>query len=161
MARPASFMNVSYADYGSDSAPYGETSTVRLPITTIIAGNYASMQTAIAALAVALNGVSLGVETKRTTIAADVVQGSGPAASPYAQRENKWLLRYHDSVNGVKYQAEVPCANLTLLTPNTEFMDETSSEFTALKTAFEAIVKSPDDDNTVVLDSAQFVGRRL
>jgi hypothetical protein len=119
------------------------------------------MQTAIAALCVAANALQIGVETKRTTIAAAVIQGSGPASSGLAQRENKWLLRYHDSVNGVKYQMEIPNADLTLLAPNSEFIDTSLTVWTDFKTAFEAIVKSPDDDNAVVLDSAQFVGRNL
>jgi hypothetical protein len=33
--------------------------------------------------------------------------------------------------------------------------------FTDLKAAWEAVVRSPDDDNLTVLDSLQFVGRRL
>jgi len=161
MARPASFVTLTYADHGSGKAPNGETSTVQYPVTTIIAGNYATMQTAIAALAVATQALSIGTETLRTTIAARVIQGAGPAASPLAQRENKWLVRYHDGTNNVKYTLELPCADLMLLGSNTEFIPDTATEYTDFKTAFEAIVKSPDDDNAVVLDSIQFVGRNL
>src|SRR6476469_7805341 len=96
MARPTSFVNITYADHGSGKAPNGETSSVQYPVTNIIAGNFASMQTAIAALAVATQGLSIGVETLRTTIAARVIEGAGPASSALAQRENKWLVRYHD-----------------------------------------------------------------
>lgn len=161
MARPVSFVDQTFADYGSGKAPNGETSTVRYPVTTIIAGNYTTMQTAIAALCTAAAALQVGTEVKRTTIAAAVIQGSGPASSALAQRENKWLLRYHDATNNVKYQMEIPCADLTLLAPNSEMINTTLTAWTDFKTAFEAIVKSPDDDNAVVLDSAQFVGRNL
>jgi len=161
MARPSSFVNITYADHGSGKAPNGETSSVQYPVTTIIAGNFASMQTAIAALAVATQGLSIGVETLRTTIAARVIEGAGPASSALAQRENKWLVRYHDGTTNVKYQLEIPCADLTLLGAATEFIPTTATAYTDFKTAFEAIVKSPDDDNAVVLDSIQFVGRNL
>lgn len=161
MALPVSRITQSFVDHGSGAFPAGESSNVSFWVTTIIAGNYAAEQAKHAALYIALTDISIGDETKRTLVASDVVQGVGPAASPFAQRENKWLLRYHDSINDVKYQAEVPCADLSLLAASSEFMDTTKAEWTALKTAFEAVVVSPNDANPVILDSAQFVGRNL
>lgn len=161
MAKPVSKVNMTIADHGSGAQPNGEQSTAQFWITTIIAGNYTTVQTAIAALAVAVNATQIGVETKRTTVAAEVVQGSGPASSGLAQRENKWLLRYHDSTTDEKFTIEIPCADLTLLAANSEFMDQTLSAWTGLKTAFEALVLGPNDSGATVLDSAQFVGRNL
>lgn len=163
MARPVSRLVQTFADYGSQSKPNGETATVQLWVTTVIAGNYAAEQAKHAALFLALNDVTVGTsgsEIKRTTVVSDVIQASGPNSSPLSQRENKWLLRYHDA-NDNKFQAEVPCADLSILATNSEFMSTADPKWTALKTAFEAVVVSPIDQSAVTLDSAQFVGRRL
>jgi hypothetical protein len=161
MAKPASRITQTFADYGSEANPFGEVSSVSLPVTTLTAGNYAAQQALHATLFIAIDAVSKGTEIKRETMAASVIQGTGPSADPYAQRENKWLCRYHDSVNDDKYTFEIPCADLTLLGTNSEMIDETNAAWTDLKAAFEAVVKSPNNDNAVVLDSAQFVGRNL
>jgi len=89
-----------------------------------------------------------------------IVNPSGNASSASAQRENKLLLRYHDATSFQKFTVSIPTFDLSLLENNSEFLDLGGTEGAALKSAFEAIVKSPaNSSNSVVLDSAQFVGR--
>jgi hypothetical protein len=89
------------------------------------------------------------------------VLGSGSAPSdPVAQREVKWLVRYHDAA-GRKYSVEIPTADLSLLDTDSEFLDLAATYPAAFKTAFEDVVVSPaDDGSAVTIDSIQFVGRR-
>jgi hypothetical protein len=159
MARPTSFLSQSYLDYSS------EKSNVRLAVTTITAGNFAAQVTLHNALFAGLAGITLGREVKEVVQASEVITATLPPPSPDAQREKKWLLRYHDGA-GAKFQAEVPCADLSLLVASgglpgaADFIDQSGAAWIALKAAFEAVVVSPDDSSSVVLDSAQFVGRK-
>lgn len=72
------------------------------------------------------------------------------------------LLRYTDDVTGKAY--EVTIGTLDLLNAGiiagTESIDLTAVPGSDLKTAFEAIVASPDG-NAVTLQSARQVGRNL
>lgn len=161
MAHAVSRLIQSYADYGSGAHPSGETSHVSVWVRTLTAANLTAQQALHNALFSSLAAVTEGVETKEETIISESVIAAGPASTPQSQREKKWLLRYHDATTGKKYVVSVPCAKLSLLATNSEFMDTTLTEWTNLKTNFEAVVYSPDDSNLVVLDSAQFVGRNL
>jgi len=77
-----------------------------------------------------------------------------------AQREKKWLARYHDATNGQKFQVSWGTADLSLHMTNSEFLDLSTGAGAALKAAFEDVVVSPNDSShAVVLDSVQFVGR--
>jgi len=161
MAAAVSRIHQSYRDYGSAQHPSGEPSGVGLWVRTLTAANLVAQQALHTALFNTLKATTQGIEVQETTVIADTVTAAGPATTPLSQRENKWLLRYHDASNSKKYTAEVPCAKLTLLGVNSEFMDPAGAEFLALKSAFEAVVYSPDDANLCILDSAQFVGRKL
>lgn len=154
MARAVSFIGGTFRDYSR------ETSHWRLPVTTLTAGNFAASSTAITALEAAIANITLGVQQKVETIAVRNNVSSALPASRDAQREKKWLLTYHDA-NGGKFRTEIPCADLSLLQTNSDFIDQTNSAWTTLKSAFEAIVVSPDDQSAVVLDNAEFVGKRL
>lgn len=155
MAAPISSVTAGWKDYG------GEPAHTSVWVTTLTAGNLVAQTTLINNLLTALSAITLGeqqtqaISLSRTIITADL------PTDPFAQRENKWLLRYHDSVTGEKFKNEVPCADLSLLIPNSEFADMTGTEFAALKTAWELIVRGPNDNNLTILDSAEFVGRNL
>jgi len=84
----------------------------------------------------------------------------GPAASPLAQRENKWLVRAVDDVNGRNVQIEIPCADLSLLTGGTDFLALGGTEAAALVAALEAQGLS-QDGNAISISTIQFVGRNL
>lgn len=163
MAHAVSKITQSYADYGSGAHPSGEVSHISLWVRTLTAANLTAQQALHNALFSAMAACTEGVETKEATLISEAVIAAGPASTPQSQREKKWLLRYHDATTGKKYVVSLPNAKLSLLAPNSEFMDSITpvTEWTNLKAAFEAVVYSPDDSNLVVLDSAQFVGRNL
>lgn len=156
MAVPVSRIQQSYKDYSK------ETSRLRLFVTTITAANQVAQVALHTTLFDALDDLTLGLEQKRETILSQSVVNVTPATSPLAQRENKWLLKYHNGTTRKNFTTELPCADLTLLDPNnTDFIDKTGAEWIALKSAFEAVVVDPDDGGAVVLDDAEFVGRNL
>src|SRR5262245_34292412 len=146
MSVPVSRIEQSYKDYSK------ETSRLRLFVTTLTAANLVAQQALHATLFTKLDALTLGLEQKETTILSSSVVNVTPATNPLAQRENKWLLRYHASVSRKNFTAELPCANLTLLDPNnTDFIDKTQTAWTDLKSAFEAVVVDPDDGGAVIL----------
>lgn len=156
MALPVSQIQQSYKDYSK------EVSRIALWVTTITAANQTAQVALHDALFTALDAMTLGLQQKQTTILKRALINSTPATSPLAQRENKWLLKYHSSVGSKNFTAELPCADLTLLDPNnTDFVDKTGAEWIALKAAFEAVVVDPDNAGAVILDDAEFVGRNL
>lgn len=155
MALPVSSFSMSFRDYS------GEPSHVRVNIHTINAGNLAATQALLVTLENTIVAATLGQEQRHETVLEKTIVSGALPSSVDAQREKKWLVRYHDANNGKKYQSEIPCADLSTLAPNSDFMDTTNAVFTNLKAAWEAVVLSPDDAGAVVLDSVQFVGRRL
>lgn len=117
---------------------------------------------AITAVIAALDGVTLG-NRQDAILANETVKDAGtpgPAASPLAQREIKWLVRATDDVNGRNVQIELPTADLTLLVGGNDFLVLTDTEAAALVTALEANVLSVDD-NAISVVSIQFVGRNI
>jgi len=160
MALPVSFMSLTMADNTVRSNGTPETTTISLPVTTLTAGNYAAQSALIAALVTALEGITIGNPIKSETVILRDIISAAAASDVLAQRENKYLLRYHGATLAQKFQASIGTADLTQLVDHSEFIDLTSGTGAALKSAFEAIVKSPDDaSEAVVLDSVQFVGR--
>lgn len=137
-----------------------ESGTISLPVTTLTAANYVAQKALIDALVTALEGITIGNPAKTEVVIDRTVISANPAATVQAQRENKYLLRYHGNTLSQKFQASVPTADLDQLVANSEFIDLSAGAGAALKTAFEAIVKSPNDaSEAVTLDSVQFVGR--
>lgn len=160
MPLPVSNYSVTLADNTLKANGEPETTNFSVPITTLTAGNVVATVTLLGNLAAAIAGITLGNFLKNETTYSKAIQGVGPAASNLAQRENKWLIRYHDATNFQKFQSSVGTADLSLLPNNVEFLDITATEGLALKTAFEAVVVSPSDSShLVVVDSIQFVGR--
>lgn len=162
MALPVSYHTITLADNTKKSNGEPETTSTRFPVITLTPANAAATITLMGNLRTALASLVIGRFVKNSIIYAENQTGpQTPADSVLAQRENKWLLRYHDAVTYQKFQVSVGTADLTALpATNTEFLDLTAGDGLALKTAFEAVVVSPADAaNSVVLDSVQFVGR--
>jgi hypothetical protein len=155
MARPVSFFSIGFRDYSK------EPSNFSVPVTTITAANQVAETALINTLDGAVIAVTLGRAQKDEIVLERAVLSALLPTSPDAQREKKWLVRYHDATTGIKYQSEIPCADLSILAVNSDFADTTNAAYTALKSAWEAVVRSPDDNNLTVMDSMQFVGRRL
>lgn len=151
MAKPVSSVSVSFRDYD------GELSNVQVWATDLSAANFDAQATARASFITGLRAISLGEYAQSKAVAATVVASAAKASSPTAQRETKWLVRYHDA-NGYKFQMEIPCADPSKLGTNSEFMSDANKA--SFATPFEAFVKSPYDGSAVTLDSLQLVGRR-
>jgi hypothetical protein len=160
MARPISRITQTLQDYGTPGSGSGaEKSTWSLWIANLTAANFTAQQGLISALYTATLDLVLGSQAATSELAVST-RSAVENAEPLAQRENKWLVRYHDA-DSTKFTVEVPTAKLSLLDTGTEFLDLTGTAAAAYKTAFEAVVKSPDDPTlAVVIDSIQFVGRR-
>jgi len=143
-------------DYSNEKSTFGLTSV------TVNAGNLATQQTAAAALAGAVDNLTIGelVKQVQTLVILDT-----PAIpdSPYAQRELKWLVSYVGNTSGKVFQCEIACPDITdNVVVNTDQADLASSDWDDFVTAFEAYVKSPDngtEDVTVL--GARLVGRNI
>jgi len=160
MALPISFWGQTLNDNTLKSNGEPESAAFRFPIITLTAANLVATQTLLTDLAVAINGVSLGVVRHTTTLLEETVGSGNPAATTAAQRENKYLLRMRDVTTHQKFRVSIPVADLAQLPNNSEFLDLTAGAGLALKDAVEAVVRSPyDGSHAVSLDSAQFVGR--
>jgi len=160
MSLPTSFISETIADNTVRGNGTPETTSWSLPVTALTAANLVAQTTLINALYAAIAATIIGTVQKTEIVQSRLINSSSPAASTLAQRENKWLLRYHGVTLNQKFQMSIGTADLTILTANSEKVDLTGGVGLALKTAFDAVVKSPDDGaESVVLDSMQFVGR--
>lgn len=143
-----------------DDSGAPEFGTFEAPIITLTPANVAATETLIGNFQAALVDITLGVLAKRNMVYSRVVTSTARAASTLAQRENKWLCRYHDNVTNEKASLSIPTAKLSILPDGTEFMDLTADPGLAFKTAFEALVRvAATPGNAITLDSVQFVGR--
>src|SRR5438132_9022873 len=138
MALPLSSIGETYRDYGGEKAKFS------LPVANITAANYVAQTTLYTDLFTAIDAVVIGNIAARRIVASETAPDDTNASSALAQRENKWLLRYHDS-EGAKFTSEIPTADLSLLADNSEFLVISGGPGAPLKTAFEAVVKSPHD----------------
>lgn len=155
MSKPAGLVSASWRDYS------GEASSMTVAMTDLTAANIVAQTTLINNLFSALSAITLGEQQKQAITLSNITVSSDLPTDVHAQRENKWLLRYHDSVTQEKFVVSVPCADLSLLATNSDMADMSGTEFAALKTAWELIVRGPNDNNLTILDSAQFVGRNI
>jgi len=161
MPAAVSFWGQTYNDNTRKGNGEPESSSFRIAVQDLTAANVAATQTALATLASAIDAVVIGQLASERLTFEDTFVSANIAASQLAQRENKLLLRYHSTtVPPVKYQVSLPTFDLTTLPSGSEFLDLTAGVGLALKTAFEAVARAPGDSaETVILDSAQFVGR--
>ena len=148
-------LTITYHDYDAEpstvSFPYGVAMT---------AANFDAQVVLQVALADAIAGITRG--TKVRTVYGNVIPTMAVSTDPLAQRENKWLVRYHDVTTGAGHTYELPCADLTFLDPNARGQAEMgdAAEVDAFVTAFEDYVLSPDG-NAVLVDQIVFVGRNI
>lgn len=141
-----------------------ELSNVKIYNGPITVGTLPGFLTSFGAMRAALEGITLGIASQETWVGDSTVLSAALPASQAAQRESKWLGRYHDTVTNKKYQFEVPTADLVgvALLPLSDFADLTAAPMSTFVSAFNGFARSPDSDaNAVVLDSMQFVGRNL
>jgi len=160
MARPITYASQTLQDYGTPGSGSGaEKSSWSVWGATLTAGNIAAQSGLASALWSAALDITVGSEAA-TKLLASSTQSAVVNTNPLAQRENKWLVRYHDSAS-VKFSVEIPTADLSLLDTGTEFLDLTGTEAAAFVTAFEAVQNSPTGGNEVEVISIKHVGRNL
>lgn len=123
--------------------------------------NDAATNPQLQAIVDAVDGIILGSAASGTKTVPTVID-AGSSAAPAdtgANRLNKWLLRFQDSTNGKIFTHEIGCADNTQLpSPTSDFLDLTAGTGLALKTAVDAVYRSPYG-NAGVLVSVQQVSR--
>lgn len=138
----------------------GETSTVGLSGVNFTSATYDTVAGDQDTLQAAIEAIILGNPT-RVVREAEVIDAAGaPPATPWAQREVKWLVMYHDTTTGENYRREIPTADLELLSAGTEILALDTGVGLTFKQAFEAYVRS-DAGNVVAIDRVVFVARDL
>jgi len=143
-------------DYSNEKSNFNVTSI------TANAGNLAAQQTAAAALAAAVEDLTIGELTKQH-MQLFIVDTPAIPTNPYAQREMKWLVQYVGDSSGKIFSIEIAAPDLTDNTvPNSDIADLTSTDWAAFVTAFESYVRSPDNGTeTVTVVGAKAVGRNI
>jgi len=137
----------------------GEPTTFRVRTLALTAANFDAQVALNVALGTAIVGITRG-HVQKIVYSNEIISPTVPD-DPLSQRENKWLIRYHDAVTSEDLgPLELGTADLTVLDPNNRGYAEMgdAGPVDAFVSAFEAYVVSPDD-NAVVVDSIQFVGR--
>lgn len=160
MAAPVTYLAVETADNTLKSNGQPETATYRMGLTTATPANVATVLANAGGLVAAIQGIILGRVVKQDFLYDSTIHEKIPATSKLAQRENKWLFRYHNPTSFKAFTVSIPCADLTKTMDNSEFVSLTTGAGLAVKTAFEQVVVCPDDQEEFgILDSIQFVGR--
>jgi hypothetical protein len=126
--------------------------------------DFADNQTTVEALIAALNAATISVLVDWDWGSLTVVDPITFPGSPSSQRENKLLVRYHDSVTLKKMTASIPCINLpalVFLSEAKDFVSMASPSFIpTLVSAWGDAVVNPETGNLTTVDSLEFVGRR-
>jgi hypothetical protein len=147
-----------------------EKTTVRVITGEITAISLPGVLTEVGNLKTAIDNITLGTIATDSLHVADTLYSSVPPTNKAAQREIKWLITYVDNTATIgvgvpnpgyqkKFSVEAGTADTSLVVNNTDYMDLTASEGLALKTAFDALVKSPYGGAADVI-SVKLVGRR-
>ncbi len=136
----------------------GDLSVARLPVDDAI------IDTDITSFVLATAGMVAG-NYGQTSLDFTTPKDTGPGGNPTnpkAQVENKWLVKYHDTVVVTNvHTMEIPCADSALKSANTDNLDLAAGAGLSFKTAFEATAKSPKTGNAVVIDEVISVARNL
>lgn len=143
-------------DYSNELSSFGVNSVAVTEV------NLSAQLTAAAVLVAAVTDLTIGVITKQTMQLVPY-ETTGTPTSPYAQREMKWLVSYRGDESGKLFQIEIAAPDITgNVVPNSDIADLSSADWVAFISAFEAFVRSPDDDTeTVTVTGARLVGRNI
>jgi len=146
--------------------PINEKSPFKIYTNEIDAADLAAWLTDWGALKTATVAITLGVLAHERVVIYDTPLTAGLPASNFARRENKLLIRYIGDTLGEKYSVELPAPDNVALT-----FESGDANFVVLADAgvmatfvgaFETLARSPrDGDETVTIQSIQYVGRNL
>lgn len=131
-----------------------ERSTCNFPATLLTAANFDAQLADALALRDAIAAITLGLRVGFDVMNRyETVSPSLPASSKLAQREAKWLVRFIDAAANGPFRLEIPCPDLDFLNVNNRgYLDLTSTEGAAFKSAFEAYVVSKEGESVEILD---------
>lgn len=140
-----------------------EKSSVNIYNGAITAVSIGGFLTQFGEMRTALEGITLGTMHQEQWIGDVTLLSNARPASPVAQRESKFLVRYHNVVTGKKFTLEIPTADLTgRVVAGTDRALLTETNMAAFVTAFNAFARSPENDtDAVVIDDILVVGRNL
>lgn len=152
MARNPNYQVVlTYADQS------GERSTTS--INTALAADVGSGVPPLVAALISAFRAELTQDQDPVQISATAVRRLSTAQFGSGNREDKLELRYVDNTTYKVYTMEVPCrADGLAVSPGSDLLP--ADTWTATKSAFEAIVRSPDG-NAVTLQSVRIIGRNV
>lgn len=145
-------VSISGLDYSLEGTKFG------FYITDLTAGNFTAQITAAQDVQTAVQAVSLIGFAGIQVLALDTPPETSQPASPYAQRESKWLVSMSDDVNGRINQLAIGGPDLTLLASDGSTLDVSAGAGAALVTALEANLISRDG-NSLTFINAIHVGR--
>lgn len=148
--------NFTIRDYSNELSSFGVQSL------TGSAANLTAQLALAAALSSAVENLTIGHLDKYTF---QIVLLDTPItpSNVFAQREMKWLVSYVGDTTGKAFSVEIAAPELTgNIIPNSDTADLTSADWAAFVAAFEAYVRSPDDEaETVTVTGARVVGRNI
>lgn len=146
----------SYTDYDS------ETGVMAIHCAVRTAANWAAQETLEGNLQIALAAITEGTQVKTEVGNVATPVDPSPPAVKTAQREKKWLVQFHDTVNGKRYTIEVPTADEDALDPNDRKHAHIGDAgvVDAFVAAFEAYALS-QDLNAIAVDEITLVFRNI
>lgn len=139
----------------------GETTSFSVKVTELDALNFDAQETLRLNFNSAVNAFTKGT-VRRAGYQGNEIDSAAAPVDVWAQREIKWLVRYHDAVTGKPFWVTIGTADTAYLNPNNKkvaFIGDAAvvDDFIA---AWEAFVLSPGGNATVV-DEIVLVGRNI
>jgi hypothetical protein len=155
MAASPSSYSLSVRDYDKELA------RTRVAVVPLDATNYTAWNTLLDNLQTGIAGIIIGEPASEVRTASQNTLSAALPTDQFAQRETKWIVRSEDNTTHEIFRNEIPCANLSLLSGNDEFITVfPAGPLQDFQTFWEAAVMSPDG-NDVTLISLQAAGKRL
>lgn len=139
----------------------GESTSFNVRVADLDALNFDAQDTLRTNFNASVNAITKGTIRRAGYQGNDIDSADAPN-DVWAQREIKWLVRYHDTVTGDKFWVTIGTADTLYLNPNNKKVAHIGDaavvdDFVA---AWEAYVLSPDGNATAV-DEIVLVGRNI
>lgn len=139
-----------------------ETSTSRFNFGAITAVSLPGFLTQWGNLRTAVGNIILGVLGKEQLVMDSTVLSNDAPTDSAAQVELKFMFTYEGNSSKKKFRVEVPTPDTSKVIPGTDLVDMTDTDIAAFVTAFEAVGRSPDDDQeTINVIEGRLVGRNI
>lgn len=150
---PEHFSNLALREW---SGKTGSFSIYHGPITAV---TLAGFLTQWGALKTAIDTVTNGVLAKEQITMDNTILSALFPASQFAQRGNKWLVHYVNTVSGNPYELTIPTADPTgRLNATSDKANMANADIVALTNAIEAIGRSPENDaDPIEVQDIEFV----